>query len=172
VPFPYNFDKLFGTWVDYQEFKVTGELNCGEWAKAQMGSAVEVLDKKEKAKDNSNDAKAAPLSNDAEATPVSGDAKAEPLLTGKMTLTSGGPMFSMEEVQRHKSKDDCWIVLYGRVLNLTDFLPKHPGGEKVVLGMAGKNATASFEGIHASTGGFDLVRKWAPAAALGSVAGY
>merc|ERR1712166_773993 len=80
--------------------------------------------------------------------------------------------FAMEEVSRHCTRENCWIVLHGRVLDVTGFLGKHPGGEKVILSLAGQDATSTFEPIHASSGGFGLVRQWAPGAFIGTVAGW
>merc|ERR1719283_288521 len=35
--------------------------------------------------------------------------------------------FSMLDVAEHKTKDDCWVVVNGRVLDVTGFLSDHPG---------------------------------------------
>ncbi|KAK8056024.1 hypothetical protein PG993_001251 [Apiospora rasikravindrae] len=44
--------------------------------------------------------------------------------------------FSAEEVAKHTSPDSCWVVLYGHVYDVTDFLSSHPGGSKVILQLA------------------------------------
>jgi cytochrome b involved in lipid metabolism len=44
-------------------------------------------------------------------------------------------------VAKHTSADDCWVVLYGNVYDVTGFLPNHPGGAKIILKLAGKDAT-------------------------------
>ena len=36
----------------------------------------------------------------------------------------------------------------GEVLDVTKFLPDHPGGELAILTFAGKDATAEFDMIH------------------------
>merc|ERR1712039_709026 len=41
--------------------------------------------------------------------------------------------YSMEEVAKHTSKTDCWVVVSGQVLNVTKFLGEHPGGELAIL---------------------------------------
>jgi L-lactate dehydrogenase (cytochrome) len=35
---------------------------------------------------------------------------------------------SAVEVAKHSSLDDCWIVVNGKVYDLTKFAPNHPGG--------------------------------------------
>merc|ERR1719408_673544 len=54
----------------------------------------------------------------------------------------------MSEVGKHTTKEDCWVVLNGAVLDVTKFLPDHPGGELAILTFAGKDATAEFDMIH------------------------
>jgi len=29
-------------------------------------------------------------------------------------------------VQKHKTRDDCWIVLHGKVYNVSGFIDEHP----------------------------------------------
>ena len=36
--------------------------------------------------------------------------------------------YTMEEVRKHKTDNDCWIVWNGGVYDVTNFLPDHPGG--------------------------------------------
>jgi len=59
--------------------------------------------------------------------------------------TAGIPM---SEVAKHKGKDSCWVVLFGKVYDLTEFLADHPGGEDVVLKWSGKDATKFWSAIH------------------------
>jgi L-lactate dehydrogenase (cytochrome) len=35
---------------------------------------------------------------------------------------------SVQEVQKHASDDDLWLVVDGNVYDLTEFAPEHPGG--------------------------------------------
>merc|ERR1712137_424370 len=56
--------------------------------------------------------------------------------------------YSMEEVEKHNKNTDCWVVLHGRVLNVTSFLKEHPGGELAIMTFAGKDATKGFDMIH------------------------
>merc|ERR1712061_340187 len=71
--------------------------------------------------------------------------------------------YSMEEVAKHTTKDDCWVVVSGQVLNVTKFLGEHPGGELAILTFAGKYATEEFNMIHPA----DVIGKYAPDAVIG-----
>merc|ERR1719277_1435277 len=75
----------------------------------------------------------------------------------------GGGGYSMEEVAKHTSKTDCWVVVSGQVLNVTKFLGEHPGGELAILTFAGKDATEEFNMIHPA----DVIGKYAPDAVIG-----
>merc|ERR1712216_283568 len=75
----------------------------------------------------------------------------------------------LSEVAKHASAGDCWIVLHGRVLDVTAFLSQHPGGEKVLLGKGGTDATAAFDPIHRSSGGIALVESWPAVRQVGTV---
>lgn len=49
---------------------------------------------------------------------------------------------------KHTSVDSCWVVLYGNVYDVTEFLPSHPGGSKIILQLAGRDATEEYDPIH------------------------
>merc|ERR1740139_867054 len=73
--------------------------------------------------------------------------------------------YTLEEVAKHNSKQSCWVVLDGKVLDVTSFLSEHPGGELAILTFAGKDATEEFNMIHPP----DVVGKYAPDAIIGVV---
>lgn len=54
-------------------------------------------------------------------------------------------LFTQEEVSRHNSIDDCWVIYNGFVYNITEFLEKHPGGAELILDKGGKDITELFE---------------------------
>lgn len=53
-----------------------------------------------------------------------------------------------EDIAKHNSKDSCWVIVHGRAYDVTEFLPEHPGGSKIILKYAGKDATEEFDPIH------------------------
>eukprot|EP01084_Bolivina_argentea_P282455 483493_1 len=52
--------------------------------------------------------------------------------------------YTMEEVSKHNTADDIWIVLNNNVYDLTDFWQQHTVNPQYVFKFAGKNATDAF----------------------------
>lgn len=87
------------------------------------------------------------------------------------------------QVAEHNSPESCWVIVHGNVYDVTEFLPgehpfwllvgpryltkiEHPGGTKVILKYAGKDATEEFDPIHPP----DTLQKYLPSSKhLGSV---
>eukprot|EP00747_Dinoflagellata_sp_TGD_P151088 gnl/TRDRNA2_/TRDRNA2_177178_c0_seq3.p1 gnl/TRDRNA2_/TRDRNA2_177178_c0~~gnl/TRDRNA2_/TRDRNA2_177178_c0_seq3.p1 ORF type:complete len:528 (-),score=131.16 gnl/TRDRNA2_/TRDRNA2_177178_c0_seq3:326-1831(-) len=55
---------------------------------------------------------------------------------------------SREEVAKHGSQEDCWVVLNGQAYDLTGFLDEHPGGAGIIVKYAGRDASRAFNPIH------------------------
>merc|ERR1719214_69439 len=83
----------------------------------------------------------------------------------KKKKSGGGGGISMAEVAKHNTKADCWVVVSGEVLNVTNFLSQHPGGELAIITFAGKDATEEFNMIHPP----DVIPKYAPDAIIGKL---
>ncbi|KXX80283.1 Cytochrome b2, mitochondrial [Madurella mycetomatis] len=62
------------------------------------------------------------------------------------------------EVAKHNKPNDCWVIVHGRAYDVTEFLPEHPGGTKIILKYAGKDATEEFDPIHPP----DTLEKYLP----------
>ena len=54
---------------------------------------------------------------------------------------------SMDELAKHCKPGDYFIALYGQIIDVSNFILKHPGGEKILKANAGKDATQKFESI-------------------------
>ncbi|KAL2488172.1 Cytochrome [Forsythia ovata] len=61
-------------------------------------------------------------------------------------------VFTLAEVAEHNTAKDCWLVIDGKVYDVTKFLEDHPGGDEVLLSATGKDATDDFEDVgHSSS---------------------
>ncbi|KAF2399883.1 acyl-CoA dehydrogenase family protein [Trichodelitschia bisporula] len=57
-------------------------------------------------------------------------------------------VYTRDEVAKHNSVDETWIIIDHRVYDVTDFLDAHPGGAVVLNQVAGKDATQAFYNLH------------------------
>jgi len=55
--------------------------------------------------------------------------------------------FSLKEVSCHSTPADCWIVVRGKVYDVSRWVPHHPGGPLIYVA-AGKDCTQLFESYH------------------------
>ena len=62
-------------------------------------------------------------------------------------------IYSLEEVAKHASADDCWVIVEGKVYDITKFIPRHPGGSLIFV-KPGGDVTQLFHSYHP-----DYVRK-------------
>ena len=72
---------------------------------------------------------------------VQGDQKLEEVLLENL------PRVTMEEVSKHNTKEDAWIVIHNCVYDVTKFIDYHPGSRAILLQQCGKDGTAAFNGI-------------------------
>ncbi|KAI9467052.1 cytochrome b5-like heme/steroid binding domain-containing protein [Lactarius psammicola] len=54
---------------------------------------------------------------------------------------------SLDELRQHTTKESIWVLLNGKVYDVTKFIDEHPGGDEVILSEAGKDATEAFEDV-------------------------
>jgi len=74
--------------------------------------------------------------------------------------------FTREEVKKHASPEDCWIIIDSEVYDMSTFADLHPGGAGVILDLAGKDATDAFYGLHRQ----EVLFKYAPKLKIGTIA--
>ena len=74
--------------------------------------------------------------------------------------------YAMDEIAKHNSKKDCWVVLHNKVFAITPFLDEHPGGSKAIMLYAGKDATKEFDMLHK----IEIIDKYAMDYYIGEVA--
>jgi len=56
--------------------------------------------------------------------------------------------FTMDEVKKHRSRGDAWIIINNKIYDITQYIPFHPGGDKILMGV-GKDGTELFNKYHA-----------------------
>jgi cytochrome b involved in lipid metabolism len=81
--------------------------------------------------------------------------------------SGGARSITMDEIAKHNSEGDLWVIIEGAVYDLTTFLPDHPGGKKAIMLFAGKDATEEFNMLHPP----NVLKKYlSPDAKIGTVA--
>ncbi|KAK9672400.1 hypothetical protein RND81_12G098100 [Saponaria officinalis] len=62
-------------------------------------------------------------------------------------MSADRKVFTFEDVSKHNSSKDCWLIISGKVYDVTPFMEDHPGGDEVLLSATGKDATNDFEDV-------------------------
>lgn len=75
-------------------------------------------------------------------------------------MTKRTDPISLNEVALHKSEESCWIVLEGKVLDVTHYLEEHPGGVNKIMHVAGQDATKAFRDAKHSIDAFQTSEKF------------
>ncbi|KAL9681177.1 hypothetical protein QQ045_012958 [Rhodiola kirilowii] len=61
-------------------------------------------------------------------------------------------VYTLAEVAQHNTSKDCWLIIHGKVYDVTRFLEDHPGGDEVLISATEKDATDDFEDVgHSSS---------------------
>ncbi|CAK9442299.1 uncharacterized protein LODBEIA_P60420 [Lodderomyces beijingensis] len=68
-------------------------------------------------------------------------------------------IYDLEQVSKHTTHDDCWVVINGKVYNVSSYIDEHPGGEEVILDVAGADATEAFDDIGHSDEAHEILAK-------------
>ncbi|PIN00653.1 Delta 6-fatty acid desaturase/delta-8 sphingolipid desaturase [Handroanthus impetiginosus] len=56
-----------------------------------------------------------------------------------------------DELKKHNKPEDLWLSIQGKVYNVTDWAKEHPGGDIVLLNLAGQDVTDAFIAFHPGT---------------------
>ncbi|PKU63784.1 cytochrome b5 isoform X2 [Dendrobium catenatum] len=65
-----------------------------------------------------------------------------------------------DDVSKHSATKDCWLIIHGKVYDVTPFMDEHPGGDEVLLAATKKDATNDFEDIGHSNQARELMDKY------------
>ncbi|KAJ3498926.1 hypothetical protein NLG97_g737 [Lecanicillium saksenae] len=55
--------------------------------------------------------------------------------------------YTFQDVAEHNTKKDCFLVVHDKIYDCSKFIDEHPGGEEVILDVAGQDATEAFEDV-------------------------
>ncbi len=75
---------------------------------------------------------------------VKGRVEAEEAMVKSGEVLASTDELTENEIAEHKLADDCWMIISGKVYDLTGYLVAHPGGVDVVLPYCGGDGTAAF----------------------------
>jgi hypothetical protein len=64
------------------------------------------------------------------------------------SASGGATTYTMADVKKHATANDCWSVVDGIVLDLTQWIPQHPGGPSVIQAMCGTDGTTLYNSQH------------------------
>lgn len=56
--------------------------------------------------------------------------------------------YTLADVALHNTASNCWMIINGKVYNVTAYIPQHPGGSAIVA-FCGQDATQAFGGVSA-----------------------
>ncbi|KAK1559300.1 hypothetical protein Q3G72_012981 [Acer saccharum] len=69
-------------------------------------------------------------------------------------------VLDFEDVKKHNHKTDCWLIISGKVYDVTPFLDDHPGGDEAMINVTGKDATDDFDDVGHSKSALDMLQKY------------
>ncbi|KAL5340432.1 cytochrome b5-like heme/steroid binding domain-containing protein [Aspergillus crustosus] len=61
---------------------------------------------------------------------------------------SADRIYTNDELLRHSRDGDLWLAIDGTVYDLTAFSDEHPGGTKILVSVAGTDASKKFRKYH------------------------
>ncbi|KAI8987706.1 cytochrome b5-like heme/steroid binding domain-containing protein [Mycotypha africana] len=56
--------------------------------------------------------------------------------------------YTLDDLKKHKTEDDAWTAIHGKVYNITPYLKFHPGGVRDLMRCAGRDGTKLFMLTH------------------------
>ena len=76
--------------------------------------------------------------------------------------------YTVAQVAEHNSAQDCWVILNGDVLDLTNFAAVHPGKGAHLYG-AGRDIGELMQKIHGQQGHPAGAYEWAKSFKIGTI---
>lgn len=61
-----------------------------------------------------------------------------------LSKDSSNAVYTLSQVEENNNKTSCWTIIGGNVYDITSYVPNHPGGEKEILQICGKDGSQLF----------------------------
>ena len=88
---------------------------------------------------------------------LSSSSKSKKKKKEEMVVVDKTRKVSAEEVRKHNSVDDLWIIIDKKVYDVTESAEEHPGGVAAIAKNAGGDASKGFRGPQHPSRVFDIV---------------
>ncbi|KAH0341627.1 cytochrome b5 reductase-like protein, partial [Aureobasidium melanogenum] len=80
-------------------------------------------------------------------------------------------VLTLKDVAKHNTKKDLWIVIHGKVYNVTEYARDHPGGPDALIEVAGEDATSAYEDVGHSEDAREIMHPYLVGSLEGASAG-
>lgn len=77
----------------------------------------------------------------------------------RVDVAPGARNVTSAELQQHRTRSSCWVVMRGVVYDVTAFLDQHPGGPGRLLRNAGVDCAPSFEAVGHSRAAYTMLER-------------
>ncbi|KAL4745426.1 hypothetical protein BDW72DRAFT_58750 [Aspergillus terricola var. indicus] len=74
-------------------------------------------------------------------------------------------IYTKDDLLIHNKDGDLWLAIDGTVYDLTKFSEEHPGGKKILLGVAGTDASKKYRKYH----GDNILQRYAQEYRIGTL---
>ena len=61
---------------------------------------------------------------------------------------------------KHNTDEDCWLIVDGKVYDVSEYVEFHPGGVESILSNAGGDSTKGFHGPQHGPSVVDHIRQY------------
>jgi len=68
--------------------------------------------------------------------------------------------YTVEEVKKHRTRKDLWVILDNHVLDITKYIEHHPGGIDIMTEYSGQDISDVFDKIGHSNKAYKIALKF------------
>jgi cytochrome b involved in lipid metabolism len=120
-------------------------IGFGAWMTTQMGSEVPTVP-------NTPEPSAQEATTTKDTTPTAVDNTTGVTPNTESANSPTPSTYTLSDVVKHATPDDCWTTVDGVVYDLTPFVQKHPGGVRDISKICGTDGTSAFSREHGDDG--------------------